>query len=91
MSRGTVETTAFIAFTRRILRALARRVADADEVELGMMIELQATLDDSILQAVAGMRARGCSWAYIGSATGTTKQAASKRWAARVDKLIADH
>lgn len=78
------ETAEWLAMLRRMMRAAARRVADADEVELGMLIELRHDLDEAITSAVAGQRARGVSWAYIGSATGMTRQAAQQRWGEKV-------
>ena len=47
-----------------------------------MLIELRHDLDAAIRVAVEGQRARGMSWAYIASATGTTRQAAQQRWGA---------
>lgn len=75
-----VETIEYLAAARRFIRAAGRRVADADEVELGELIGLHAVLDEAIDTAVAGMRGRGLSWAYIARATGTTRQAAFQRW-----------
>jgi hypothetical protein len=74
------ETGEFLDMLRRMVRAAGRRVAEADEVELGQLIAIRSDLDAAIDTAVQGMRARGLSWAYIASATGTTKQAAFKRW-----------
>ncbi|UOE43752.1 AsnC family protein [Agromyces larvae] len=75
-----VETTEFLSMVRRMLRAAARRVADADEPELATLIELREELDQAIATAVEGQRARGVSWAGIARATGTTRQAAHARW-----------
>lgn len=74
------ETGEYLAMLRRMVRAAGRRVADADEVDLAQLIAIQAELDTAIATAVEGMRARDLSWAYIASATGTTRQAAFKRW-----------
>lgn len=78
------ETTEYLSAARRFIRAAGERVADADEVELGMLLELRHDLDAAISQAVNGQRARGASWAYIAQAAGTTRQAAQQRWGALV-------
>lgn len=83
MARRERETTEYLAMLRRLFRAAARRVADADEVELRELLELRDEFDTAIGDAIAGMRARGMSWAYIAQATGTTRQAAQMRWGRR--------
>lgn len=75
-----VETLDYLAMLGRLIRAAGRRVADADEVELSALLDLRAEFDTAIQAAVDGMRSRGCSWAYIAQATGTTRQAAQMRW-----------
>lgn len=74
----------FVAFSRRILRALSRRMAVSDPEDLAELLELQEDLDDAITRAVAGLRATGFSWAEIARATGTTRQAVHARWASKV-------
>jgi hypothetical protein len=75
------ETSEFLGFVRRGLKALVRRVGDEGDIEnLAQMIALQTQLDDSIIGAVAGLRRAGYSWAEIGSRTGTTRQNAQQRW-----------
>lgn len=76
--------TAFIAFSRRILRALSRRVSTADPEDLAEMLALAADLDDCIIRAVQGLRDSGFSWGEIATATGTTRQAAHARWASKM-------
>lgn len=75
-----VETPEFLAMLSRLIKAAGKRVADGDEPELKALIQCQADLDSAIATGVAGMRERGCSWAYIAQATGTTRQAAHLRW-----------
>lgn len=79
-ARRERETTEYLAAARRFIRAAGRRVADADEIELGLLLDLRHDLDAAISEAVEGQRARGMSWAYIGSAMGTTRQAAYARF-----------
>lgn len=74
----------FIAFGRRIMRAMSRRIATADPEDLGEMLALADELDSAIVRAVAGLRRTGYSWAEIARATGTTRQAAHARWASKV-------
>lgn len=76
----SVETIPYLAAAKRFIRAAGRRVADADEIELAELLTLQTTLDEAIQTAVDGIRSRGESWAYIATATGTTRQAAFQRW-----------
>lgn len=83
-SRRTVETPSYIEFARRVIRAAGRRVANADEVELRMLLGLHSDLDNAVAEAVNGLRQRGVSWAYIASAFGITRQAAQQRWGEKV-------
>ncbi|AKI28632.1 hypothetical protein GMA5_18 [Gordonia phage GMA5] len=70
----------FAAFSRRIMRAYARRVATADPAALGELMTLRAEVDTAIAAAVDGLRAEGFSWADIGAEVGLTRQAAQQRW-----------
>jgi hypothetical protein len=79
-ARRLVENDDYAAFTRRILRAYARRVADGDVEALIAMTGLAAEIDTAIGQAVTGLRRFGYSWAEIGSRLGITRQAAQQRW-----------
>jgi hypothetical protein len=75
-----VENDEYAAFTRRVLRAYARRVATGDVDALTAMTALATDIDIAIGQAVAGLRAFGYSWAEIGARLGITRQAAQQRW-----------
>ena len=75
-----VENDDYAAFTRRILRAYARRVADGDVEALAAMTGLAEEIDAAIGQAVLGLRVFGYSWAEIGTRLGVTRQAAQQRW-----------
>ena len=79
-ARRLVENDDYAAFTRRILRAYARRVADGDVEALIVMTGLAQEIDTAIGQAVTGLRAFGYSWAEIGTRLGITRQAAQQRW-----------
>ena len=77
-----VENDGYAEFLRRVLRAYARRIAVGDIDEFAQMTAIAAEMDQILRQAVAGLRAAGFSWADIAARTGTTRQAAWKRWAA---------
>lgn len=79
-THSRVETMDYLAMLERMLRAAGRRVADADEPELGALIALERSLRDAIQVGIDGQRSRGRSWAHIADATGTTRQAAWERW-----------
>lgn len=75
--------TDFVAFSRRILKALARRMAVSDPEDLTELLALRDDLDAAIDHAVVGLRQNGYSWAEIARGTGTTRQAAFARWASK--------
>jgi hypothetical protein len=75
-----VENDEYAAFTRRILRAYARRISAGDIDALADMTILAADIDDAIYHAVTGLRDTGYSWADIGARLGVTRQAAQQRW-----------
>ena len=81
-SRRTVENDEYAAFVKRILRAYSRRVGDGDVEALTLMVGLADEIDAAISEAVKNLRARGYSWAEIGSRLGITRQAAQQRWGA---------
>lgn len=74
----------FTAFARRVLRALARRVAVSDVEDLTELVELRVEVDRALDVAVAGLREAGASWTEIGRGLGISKQAARQRF---VDKV----
>ena len=79
--RREVETTDYLAMVRRLLWAAAKRVGDADEVELAELVELRDHLEQAIAEAVTIQRGQwGRSWAEIGRGLGTTRQAAQQHY-----------
>jgi hypothetical protein len=78
--RDVVENDAYAAFTQRVIRAYARRVATGDVEALIDLVGLSQQLDTAILQAVTGLRACGYSWTEIATRLGVTRQAAHQRW-----------
>lgn len=83
MARHEVETARWLGFARRIIRRAGERVGDADEFELAELVSLRDDLEAAIRVAVHGQRAWGRSWADIGAAVGTSRQAAQARYASR--------
>jgi uncharacterized protein YgbK (DUF1537 family) len=78
--RTAVENDSYAAFTRRILRAYARRIAAGDIDALTLITDLSAEVDAAAAQAVTGLRGHGYSWAEIATRLGVTRQAAQQRW-----------
>lgn len=78
-----VETAPWLEFARRIIRRAGRRVAEADDWELAELATFRDEVEDAIAVAVAGMRARGRSWQYIGDALGIKRQSAQERYGDR--------
>ncbi len=78
--RRLVENDEYASFARRVLRAYARRIAAGDIDALADMTDLATEIDTAMSQAVTGLRARGYSWAEIGTRLGITRQATQQRW-----------
>lgn len=76
-----VEAREFGQMLARMIRAYGRRVQDADVEDLRDMVAMRDQLDDVIRDTVTHMRAQhDFSWARIGEAVGTTRQAAQQRY-----------
>lgn len=78
--KGAVENGEFAAFSRRIIRAHARRVGAADPTALRDLVELREALDTAIDDAATKLHAAGFSWTEIGNELGVSRQAARQRW-----------
>jgi hypothetical protein len=74
-----IETIPFLLAVGRMIRAAGRRVAQADEIELGQLYALRTVLDEAIREAEDGQLASGRSLSYIASATGVSRQAVHAR------------
>jgi hypothetical protein len=79
-ARPVAENDEYAAFTRRIVRAYARRVATGDIEALTHMTGLADDVEAAIRTAVIALRDFGYSWADIGHRLGVTRQAAQQRW-----------
>jgi hypothetical protein len=84
-TRPAVENHDYAAFTRRVIRAHARRIAEGDIEELTHLTGLEHELHNAIHTAIEGLRAQGYSWADIALRLGITRQAAHQRWATTED------
>jgi hypothetical protein len=82
-----VETLSYLEAVKRMIRAAGRRVGEADEFELAEMLTLRDELEAAITSAIAGQMHGPSqrSWAGIADALGTTRQAAFKRYAHRIE------
>jgi hypothetical protein len=79
--RRYVDTKDFGAMVTRMIRAYGVRVANADREDLTDLVAMRALLDDAIATAVTHLRDHhDFSWAAIGDAVGTTRQAAQQRY-----------
>ena len=78
--RPATENDEFAAFARRVIRAWARRVASGDIDAVADIAAAASELDHAMRDAVAGLRAKGYSWAEIAARLGVTRQAAHQRW-----------
>lgn len=84
------ETSEFLGFIRRGLRALVRRVGEEGDVEsLRPLLALHTQVEEALVGAVAGLRRTGYSWAEIGARAGMTRQAAQQRWGRAVSTFEA--
>lgn len=81
--RQEVETTGprgFVKAAARFIRAAGRRAGEGDEYELAELVSLRVVLEEAIATAVTGQQRYGKSWAVIGRAVGTSREAAWQRW-----------
>jgi DNA-binding phage protein len=68
-----------------MIRALGRRVGEADPIDLQLILELRAEVDRAFLVALQGQVAAGFSHAEIAEGIGTSRQAVTKRLAVAPD------
>jgi DNA segregation ATPase FtsK/SpoIIIE, S-DNA-T family len=80
-TRRHVESDEYAAFTRRVLRGYARRIAAGDIDAIADLGGLLGDVETALSRAVTGLRDSGYSWAEIGLRLGVTRQAVHQRWA----------
>lgn len=84
MHQPRYENDEYAAMLRRMVRAYATRVGEADPYDLADMLDVASMLDEAIAGAVTGLRARGYSWTDIADGAGLeSRQAAQQRWGRR--------
>lgn len=74
------ETPDVAAAVGRLVRTVGRRVATEDPVDLEILVDLTAALDEAWRTAIAGLRATGHTDGDIGAALGVSKQAVAQRF-----------
>lgn len=72
---------------RRMIRALGRRVAAADPVDLQLVVALRSEVEAAFAEALRGQVANGFSHAEIAEGLGTSRQAVTKRLASASDDV----
>jgi hypothetical protein len=92
VNRGkqVVDNYEYDRFTRRILKAYARRVADGDIEFLRCMAMLVSDVERVTREAVRGLRAYGYSWNAIADQLGISRQAAQLRYGDRAERGALD-
>lgn len=88
--RRVVENYEYARFTRRILKAYARRVAAGDVEFLRCMVLLTSEVEQATRDAVKGLRAYGYSWNEIAARLGVSRQAAQMRFGDRAERGALD-
>ena len=78
--RRHVENDEYAAFTRRVLRGYARRIAAGDIEAIASLSGLLGDVEAALSRAVTGLRDSGYSLAEIGLRRGVTRQAVHQRW-----------
>jgi hypothetical protein len=78
--RRYVDTGDYLGAVERMVRAAGKRTGECDPDQLAQLVAIRDTLDAAIQTAVDGMRESGITWASIGEALGTTRQAALMRY-----------
>lgn len=84
--RRVVDIGDYLEMVARVVTAAGNRVADEDPDKLAKLIQLRDVLDVAILDAVRGLRDAGITWEDIGTATGTTRQAALMKWGPKLER-----
>ena len=74
------ETANHCQMLRRMIQSLIPRIAEGDTITLATANDLATDLNHAIAEGARQLNAEGYSWADIGHAVGTTRQAAYQRW-----------
>jgi hypothetical protein len=74
------ETPEVVVATRRLIRAIGKRIATEDPPDLLLLAELEQEVRHAWQIAVEGIRGSGFTDREIGEVLGTTRQAVEQRW-----------
>jgi hypothetical protein len=88
--KRVVENYEYAKFTRRVLKAYSRRVADGDVEFLRCLVSLTCDVEQATRDAVRGLRAFGYSWSEIAARLGVSRQAAQMRYGDRAERGALD-
>lgn len=81
--RRWTPTDEYLSGVARMIRSAGPRVGAEDPEALAFLCSLKTVLDEAIYTAVQAQKQAGITWASIGAATGTTREAAFQKWRAR--------
>lgn len=80
-TRPARETTDYADMLERMVKSYGKRLADADPADLARAVELVATLERTVGEAVvASRRTHGWSWADLARDFGVTRSAVAQRF-----------
>lgn len=85
------ENTAYFEMLDRMVGSLVKRVVNGNnEVDVAKLLAFQAKVDRVVTEAVIGMKEADpeISWATIAMATGTSRQAAFKKYTRKAQSTI---
>ena len=68
----------------RMITAAGKRLAGHDPNQLARLADLHRIVDNAMVVAIAGQRAQGITWDWIGESLGVTKQAVIQRFGPRI-------
>jgi hypothetical protein len=89
-AKRVVENAEYVSFTRRILRAYGRRVAEGDIEALRSLVLFPSDVDAVTRIAVKGLREFGYSWAEIADRLGVSRQAVQMRYGDKTERGALD-
>jgi hypothetical protein len=79
----------FNGFARRMIRAYGKRAGEADPWVAKDLLALQDEIEKAVILAIAQYKQAGLSWRDIADELGIDRVACFKRYAKKVDALLA--
>jgi hypothetical protein len=80
-ARKVYENSDYLAFARRMMRALGRRVAEGDRDDLAQLVDFVQEMEAVKVETVRALMAGGATWGQIADAHGTSVQNVRKMYA----------